>query len=112
MYKYSEKQATFRVNSYDPEDPCYTEDLPECTELDFEQIECLDPTELNYYFGSIVNMYNTYYFDTNLYHIESEIFIDYGLCENFLAFWSPWSFFGTQNSCLNPELPTYLPQCC
>jgi hypothetical protein len=96
----------------DPEDPCYSDTRPACSELDFAEIDCLTPSELNYYFGSIRSIYYTYHSNTGLNHISSNIYMEYGLCSYLLHFWAPSSLFGTQNSCLSEEYPTYLPPCC
>lgn len=96
----------------DPEDPCYDPSIPDCDELDIDEILCLDPDELNYYFGSISSMYNSYYFDSGLYPISSDLFLEFGLCSHTFYFWYPEAFFGTQNSCVSSNFPTYLPQCC
>ena len=119
---------TFRFYCYDPNelfdtdcDP--TNDMP-CGTWDegylgvtFNDIECLDPDEMNYYFSSIVSIYNNF---LNAHygkmHCGSDFYNsdDLGIsCFGFYDyFWWGSIQFGTPNSCIESSFPTYLPICC
>jgi len=101
----------FCADEIDPEDQCLPEGIQLCSEFDANDIKCLAPDEMNYYFSSIVDIYNSYTTATDLHLINSLIYVEFGLCNFLSQFWAEHAFFGTPNECLG-EYPIALAPCC
>ncbi|MBK9982485.1 MAG: hypothetical protein IPP15_08680 [Saprospiraceae bacterium] len=104
--------AFYCADEIDPEDECLPEGIQLCSGFDEEDIKCLDPDEMNYYFGSIVDIYNSYTAETDLHHINSLNYLEFGLCDFLSEFWAAHVFFGTPNACESEIYPIPLPPCC
>lgn len=101
----------------DPEEySCNAVGFPDCAELTSPSIHCLDPDNMNFYFQSIRNIYDSYLANQSnpyLVHKLSEIDFANLLCLEVSQFWLPTVSFGVPNECADPgDYPTYLPPCC
>jgi hypothetical protein len=89
--------------------------FPDCGDFNYENISCLDPSEMNFYFESIRGIYLDYLdaqSNPYLMHIVSNIRLASTLCLETAEFWEAEISFGQPNSCYNSNYPTYLPACC
>ena len=89
--------------------------FPDCSEFDGEDIQCLEPDEMNYYFESIREIYADFrsaQANPYLTHINSVIILDPILCLQTQEGWNPIVSFGQPNACNSSNYPTYLPPCC
>ena len=86
---------------------------PECDEFFENGIYCLDPDEMNYYFQSIVSIYNDYMNEMELDHRTSGLYFDTGTGAFNHYFWSADNWFGVRHDCIvGGDFPHVLPFCC
>ena len=85
----------------------------ECDEHFENGVYCLDPDEMNYYFQSIVSMYNAYSDYTDLDLQSSGLSFDTGTGFYVHYFWDVDNLFGVRNDCFESgSYPWALPLCC
>lgn len=85
----------------------------DCDELVDNGVYCLDPDEMNYYFSSIVEIYNIYsdVIDLHVRRSNFGIWNYYGATSEY-HYWLGNVFFGTITDCAeNGEFPHFLPPC-
>jgi hypothetical protein len=90
--------------------------FPDCAELTDPNIHCLNPDDMNFYFQSIRNIYESFLANQEnpyLVHKLSDISLLYTLCLDVNQTWYPVVSFGVPNECADPgDYPTYLSPCC
>lgn len=85
----------------------------ECEDFYDNGVYCLDPDEMNYYFQSIVSIYNDYMAEVGYNHVASNILIDHITADETEHWWAGQIRFGTVNYCIEyGEFPYMLPPCC
>lgn len=85
----------------------------ECDEHFENGVYCLDPDEMNFYFQSIISMYNDFSEDMDLDHQSSGLYFDAGTGFYVHYFWNVDNLFGVRNDCIEGgSYPYVLPFCC
>ena len=86
----------------------------ECSDFVDNGIYCLDPDEMNYYFGSILEIYNDFTAETELQHQLTDINLyERTVGPSNLKSWECNNFFAALNYCdEGNDFPLMLPFCC